>query len=199
MSPGRGEGRVWEPGPLKTHYSFSPQPTALQHRPGWLSAGAQGLQGWPGGSPSPPWVLSPGTQRPWEQLQACETEMAPRGVRAKWTPGSLPPHPAVPASADPASNPPFLPRCRGNPANLPPLPVHGSPDSDLLAVGQGWPCTTTSSKWWPLELCKATAPPLGPCSALEFPCTHRPGTGSPRPTGRCRDTGQSSLGISRLD
>lgn len=39
VSPGRGEGRVWEPGPLTTHYSFSPQPTAPQHRPAWLGAG----------------------------------------------------------------------------------------------------------------------------------------------------------------
>ena len=53
--PGQGPGLR----PLKAHYSFFPQPAALQHRPARLSAGAQGLQGWPGGSPHPPCVLSP--------------------------------------------------------------------------------------------------------------------------------------------
>lgn len=55
--PGQGLGLR----PLKAHYSFFPQPAALQHRPAWLSAGAQGLQGWPGGSPRLPCVLSPET------------------------------------------------------------------------------------------------------------------------------------------
>ena len=55
--PGQGLGLR----PLKAHYSFFPQPAALQHRPAWLNAGAQGLQGWPGGSPRLPCVLSPET------------------------------------------------------------------------------------------------------------------------------------------
>lgn len=116
-----GEGRGQRLGlrPLKAHYSFSPQPTALQHRPAWLSIGPQGLQGWPGGSPSPPWVLSPGTQKSLGQLQACEAETAPRGVRVKQTPGSFhptPPHPTIQSQETCCSSPlPSLPSASPTP------------------------------------------------------------------------------------
>lgn len=126
--PGRGEGRVWEPGPLQTHYSFSPQPTAPQPRPGWLSAGHRGCR--PGQEEAP---VLPGSslQGPRNAWGSCRLR------RQRWpqeedvlsghlgplhpTPphgslGNLPLPPSLPldeASADPASNPAFLPGCRG--------------------------------------------------------------------------------------
>lgn len=74
---------------LPTAHSSAAQASLAQCR-------AQGLPAWPGGSPSPSRVLSPGTQSPLGQLQACETARAPRGACAKWTPGSLPLYPQFP-------------------------------------------------------------------------------------------------------
>lgn len=80
VPPGRGKARVWvcSPSRLITHSPHSPQLCSI----GQLGSvpGAQGLQGWPAGSPSLPCVLSPGTQRPLGQLQACQAEIVPRGM-----------------------------------------------------------------------------------------------------------------------
>lgn len=76
-------GASWEGGqglglqPLKAHYSFSPQPAALQHRPAWLSARGRGDAGLARRRPGPPWVLSPGTMG---LLQACQAGIVQRGM-----------------------------------------------------------------------------------------------------------------------
>lgn len=62
--------------PLKTHYSFSPQPTALQHGQRGSVPGAEGLQGWPGGGQAPLGPLS----RDHGRLQACQADVVQRGM-----------------------------------------------------------------------------------------------------------------------
>lgn len=61
--------------PLKAHYSFFPQPAALQHRPAWLSARGTGGWGWLRKTPTLP-VSS--LQRTLGQLQACKAKITPR-------------------------------------------------------------------------------------------------------------------------
>lgn len=139
---GRGEPRIWACGPsmLITHSPHSPQlcSTGQLGSVPW----AQGLQGWPGESPCPPWVLSPGTQKPASGLPGRDgpkrsVSSADTGVL------STPPQPTIPRK--PASLRCFfplpsaypIPRPSFCPASKPPR-TKGLPLSRMFHPSHSW-------------------------------------------------------------